>query len=372
MTAILSSGTVAPDDTAEARRAVPWATVLPLAVVAAYGSGFWMVALRGAAGAIQRSSEPFTAWLRESTLLLPLYVFAVLAALTLALRWFGPRLLRKREGAATFLLVVATASVAGIVVLAASSAYDYHLQMAHLATMNATHGPCDSDCLAVQQQSTLGLQVRAVGLGTVAILLSNLVLLGLVVAFRGGRLDVASLRRARVRAGRLDPTRLFVVWGLLGAAAIHAAVIGEHLAEWPAAGIFFVVLAIAEVDVALMFLLRVRFMSFRAAAAVSALPLLVWADSRIVSLPFGPEAGVPEPVGLADAAASLLEVVVLAVAVGVLLSRGRTRRPSASPHAGLLALVAVIAVSVIGVAGGLALVGGEGHTGHAAGAAPTE
>ena len=40
------------------------------------------------------------------------------------------------------------------------------------------------------------------------------------------------------------------VAALLGSAAIHAAVIPEHLAEWPAAGGFFVLLAAAEIAVA--------------------------------------------------------------------------------------------------------------------------
>ena len=79
-----------PTEHARARLAVPWLTVLPLAIVMAYADGFWMVALRGAVGAIERTQEPFTSWWRESTLGLPLYVFAVLGALMLAMRWFGP------------------------------------------------------------------------------------------------------------------------------------------------------------------------------------------------------------------------------------------------------------------------------------------
>ena len=74
------------------RFTVPWLTVLLFALVMAYADGFWMVALRGAVGSIQRSQEPFTTWLRESTLAVPVYLFAVLGALTLAMRWFGPAL----------------------------------------------------------------------------------------------------------------------------------------------------------------------------------------------------------------------------------------------------------------------------------------
>ena len=44
--------------------AVPWFTVVPLAVVMAYATGFWLVSLRGAIGAIERTQEPFASWLR--------------------------------------------------------------------------------------------------------------------------------------------------------------------------------------------------------------------------------------------------------------------------------------------------------------------
>ena len=89
-------------------------TVLPLAVVMAYADGFWMMSLRGAVGAIERTEEPFASWLRESTLVLPVFVFAVLGALTLALRWFGPALRRTRTVLTAALLIVAAGTVAGV------------------------------------------------------------------------------------------------------------------------------------------------------------------------------------------------------------------------------------------------------------------
>ena len=72
------------------RLAVPWSTVLPSAILMAYADGFWMMTLRGAIGAIERTQEPFTGWWRESTLVLPLYVLAVLGALLLAMRCSAP------------------------------------------------------------------------------------------------------------------------------------------------------------------------------------------------------------------------------------------------------------------------------------------
>jgi hypothetical protein len=86
---------------------VAWWTVLPLAALMAYGDGFWVISLRGAAGAIERMDSPFQAWLRESTLFLPVFVIAVLAAT--AWRWPGsaPRLAGTRAVLMAALLVVA-------------------------------------------------------------------------------------------------------------------------------------------------------------------------------------------------------------------------------------------------------------------------
>jgi len=371
MTTTASTPHVAGDgDVGGARLRVPWGTVLPLAIVAAFGSTFWIVAVRGAVGAIQRTSDPFPAWLRESTLLLPLYVFAVLGALTLALRWFGRGRQRTRTTGATFLLVVAAVTVVGAAVLAANAVYDYQLQSTHLVAMNATHGPCNAECVATQLHDASVLQLRAVGLGSLLILVSNVVLLGLVVAFRGGRLDIASARRASRRdsgrVGRFGNVDLFLIAALLGAAVVHATVVPEQLAVWPAAGIALLLLTVAEVDAALLFLLRLESAQYLATAVVSALPLGVWLYSRTLGLPFGPAAGIPEQIGLTDAALAVLQVATLAVAVVALRSR-RARRSSTSQHAARLALAGVLAVTAVGITGGLGLLAasGSGQPGHA-------
>ncbi len=86
------------------------------------------------------------------------------------------------------------------------------------------------------------------------------------------------------------------------------------------------------------------------AVVVSAVPLLVWAVSRTTGLPFGPEAGEPEAIGVADVMACALELTTLLIAV-VLLSRGRGRAPTWSRHALALGLATVLAGTVIGVGG---------------------
>jgi len=350
MTTLVGSSREHPRTTPD-RTAVPWLTVASLAVLLAYTQGFWVVSLRGSVGAVERTEAPFTSWLLESTLLLPVFVFAVLGGLTLALRWFGPVPRHRRAVVGTLLLVVAAGTLAGIAGLAASAAYDYHLQSSQLAMMDAMLGACPESCRAQQLQATLGLQLRAVGYGSAILLASNLVVVFWATALRGGRVDISTTRRGSSHRIRVGDLRLLLAAGLVASGIIHAAVVPEHLDEWMAAGLFFIVLTTAQLVVASVVLVRPSRVVLQAAVLVSAVPQALWLCSRTLGLPFGPEVGVPEPFGLADGASVVLEVGALAVAVVLIRARGRLRRRSVSEHVGWLGLVAVVAVTALGLAG---------------------
>jgi hypothetical protein len=334
------------------RPAVPWLTVVSLAVAMAYSDGFWMMTLRGAVGAIERTQEPFVSWLRESTLVLPVFAFAVLGALALALHLFGP-VLRTSRTLLAALLIVAAGTIVGIAEIAVSSAYDYGLQSSQLQLMDSMGHTCaEGSCLALQQQATLGLQVRAVAYGSGIVLVTNLVLVGWVAAIRGGRLDVSRAEWRTALSGRIDHRRLFLAACLVGSAAIHAVVAPEHFSHWAAAGAFFLILAAAELALGLVLPGRRQRTVLLATTAVSIVPLALWLYSRTVGLPFGPAPGVPEAVGLPDCAAGALELGTLLVAVVLLRNRDRVaRRGTASDHIRSLPVVAAIAVSVLGLAG---------------------
>lgn len=337
------------------RPAVPWPTAVLLAAAMSYADGFWIMSLRGAVGAIERTQEPFVGWLRESTAALPVFVVAVLAALALALRWFGPEPSRPRTVVATGLVVVAAGTVVGIVEAAASAAWDYVLQM---QLLGVSHHSSTGDAVADPGLATLGLQLAALGYACAIILGTNLVAVGWLVAIRGGRLEAGAAPRAARRPASAH-RRLVLAAALVSAAAIHAAVIPEHLEHWTAAAGFFLVLALAELAVGLRLLRAGRHTNtLYIAAAVSILPLCVWTCSRTAGLPFGPGAGIPESVGVADAAACALELGTVLIAA-VLLRR--TSRPRAggsfdgptvpSSHIRSLTVVAAIAVGVIGLTG---------------------
>ncbi len=353
---------------------VPWRAVLPLAVVLALADLFWIGSLRVTVGHISRNQSPFESWVRESALSLPLFVLAVLGALTLALHWFGTSPRGARQVLATIGLVTAAATTAGMAALAASTYYDYLLESDGERAMGAMRQSCTGRCANLAQEATLRLQLQSFGVGTLLILVTNLVLVAWIVAALGGRLRIGTTKPGPFRVD----ARTLLIAGLVGSAVIHAAVVPEHLDEWSAAGSFFMLLTAAELAVAGWLCLGAKVPALLAAAALSAGPLLVWLWSRTSGLPFGPEPGEPEAIGMADVAACVLEVLTLVLAL-VLLRRvlgagptGEQRSRSANPNGARLALVAIVAVTAVGLAGtpltwfGV-LVEGSSHASHDAG-----
>jgi len=329
---------------------VPWPTVLSLAALMAFADGYWMISLRGAVGAIERTQSPFASWLRESTLVLvPVFVFAVLAALTFARRRFGPVLHGPRAVLTTVLLVAGAGTLAGLLAMAGNAVYDYRLQSHHLGMMSTMGGLCFGACQAHQYTATIALHLKAIAVGTGLCLVSNIALVGWAWAIRGGRLTLTT-SRAQGRA-RIDSLRLLLIGALLASAVVHAAVVPAQLGAWIPAGEFFVLLVATEVAAAGLLLARPGRTTLLAAAAISLAPLLLWLDSATVGLPFGPAGGTAGQLGLADSAAGLLEVTTLAIAVALLRSRQRSSTPSLSPSTSRLALVAVVAVAAIGLGG---------------------
>jgi hypothetical protein len=187
-------------DGAQRRLSVYWLTIAFFAVVIAFGDGFWVTSVQGAVGAIERNDPPFDRWLRDSTLMLPLFFLAVLAAIVLGRRWFGGSRSRLLKFGATALLMVLFTSALAITEVAASSAYDYRLQSRDLASVHAFHqtiadtspgattttGRCVGIC--AETQLTLHSHMKALRIASVVLLLSNIVLVLWVMALRGDRI----------------------------------------------------------------------------------------------------------------------------------------------------------------------------------------
>lgn len=142
-----------------------------------------------------------------------------------------------------------------------------------------------------------------------------------------------------------DPTAIAVATMSFGAAAIHFAVIADHFGESALFGVFFMVVAWLQVAWGVMVITNRSVGVLSAGAAGNVLVAAIWALSRTVGLPVGPEPGAAEAVGFADALATAFELLIVVGAL--LLIRARRRSDPASGQAAR-AIFVVLTLAVVG------------------------
>jgi hypothetical protein len=122
----------------------------------------------------------------------------------------------------------------------------------------------------------------------------------------------------------LRPELVLLGAASLGAALLHAAFAPGHWSETWSHGLFFAVVAWLQLALAVSL---VAFPSRRvfALATLNVAVIITWGLSRTVGVPFGPNSGVAEDVGVPDLVATSLEAVVV-VGSAVLLWRSRGGR----------------------------------------------
>lgn len=150
----------------------------------------------------------------------------------------------------------------------------------------------------------------------------------------------------------------------VGAALIHVGVSADHFQEWWAAGLFFLVSAAAQLGWAGWCWARPASRRvLLAGAGGSAALALVWVVSRSSGLPIGPEAGVAEPVGLADTVCVALEVLSagLAVVAATAWAPTRLRSPS-TPRRAATITGAVAALTLVASGAAIAAPGHDHAT----------
>ncbi len=122
---------------------------------------------------------------------------------------------------------------------------------------------------------------------------------------------------------RSERTMLLVALAL-AAGLIHGRALVDHASHYWLFGLFFGVLTYAQVLWALLIYRRPDDRRWLMPAAVGSLAVVgLWLVTRTVGLPIGPWAGRPEPLGVADMAATLDELVLAAVIVAMLRPQGR-------------------------------------------------
>lgn len=131
----------------------------------------------------------------------------------------------------------------------------------------------------------------------------------------------------------------------MAAAAIHFAVMGEHLAEYVAFGVFFSVVAWLQALWAVGVIILPSRRLLLVGLFGNALVVLVWLSSRTTGLPIGPEAGAPEPAAFVDVLSTILEVAIVA-GTAMLVLRGR-QTPSVHGLAAWLGLAGFVVVLAV-------------------------
>jgi hypothetical protein len=165
-----------------------------------------------------------------------------------------------------------------------------------------------------------------------------------------------------------------------GAGLVHAAMTPTHVAEWPAEGRGFAALAVAQLVVAALVVLRPRRWVAAALVAVQVPAIAGWVWSRTSGFPFGPAKGTAEAVGWVDATSTALEVLVVLFGLRLLIAgfgRGDAERSSRVPGP-TPAWAAFASVAVLAGVGGLVASpegqhhhdGADGHAHSHAAAAP--
>jgi hypothetical protein len=140
----------------------------------------------------------------------------------------------------------------------------------------------------------------------------------------------------------------------VGAAAIHFAVVFGHFAEYALYGAFFLVISWAQLIWPAVLFWRPSRLWLWLGITGNAIVIAVYAASRTVGLPFGPDLHHPEPAGPLDLASCVLEFGLI-VACAVLLSRPTlldrpvARRGALARVATLLAVPAAVIAATTAV-----------------------
>jgi len=134
----------------------------------------------------------------------------------------------------------------------------------------------------------------------------------------------------------------------MGAAWIHLAVTGEHLAEFWLFGAFFATIAAVQAVWAIAVLLRPTTFVCVSGVIVNAGIVAIWVTSRTIGMPLGPEPWTPEPLGILDLVSTTLELLIVAGAAKLILA-GSIRQEAAQAGRRMMRFVSAVAITLAGV-----------------------
>jgi hypothetical protein len=150
--------------------------------------------------------------------------------------------------------------------------------------------------------------------------------------------------------GRADVARCWAGFASLGAGLVHLAVVQEHLAEWWVYGAFFAVIGAAQILWGLGALARDRAPFLRLVVAANIALVALWATTRTVGIPIGPEPWTTEAVGRADVLCVVLEVATVLALFAVVRAMPRGAKVSTRRGLGAGRFVALMFAGALAVA----------------------
>ena len=161
-----------------------------------------------------------------------------------------------------------------------------------------------------------------------------------------------------------DVARCWASFASLGAGLVHLAVVQEHLAEWWLYGVFFAVVGAAQIGWGVAALARDRAPFLRTVVSGNLAVVALWAVTRTVGLPVGPEPWQAEAAGRADVLCALLEIAV----AGALVVAARCAARQASTGRSVGRVVALLFAGALAVSAvttpALAATPAGGHAHH--------
>ena len=137
----------------------------------------------------------------------------------------------------------------------------------------------------------------------------------------------------------------------LGAAAIHFAVIGEHLREFLLYGVLFVLVSWFQAWWAVQYVARPSRRLEWLALALNLGVVGVWVWSRTIGLPIAPAQGGTEVVGTADVIATVFEIALVALLAEVIRLGAWERAGRSARLSGAAALAIQVASLALVIAG---------------------
>ena len=166
---------------------------------------------------------------------------------------------------------------------------------------------------------------------------------------RRGR-DATKVKRPRTATEELALVAAVLVFA---SSFIHSNMIADHFEEWWAEGVFFAVITCLQAVWTVLIFQHPSDRRILVAGAVgTAAIVVVWLVSRTIGVPLGPNAWVPEPVGVADVVSPLDELAALVLLLAALYMQ----RP-----AGIQLRLAAMVGGCLFLYSFLAGFGGHGH-----------